>query len=220
MFKDKIIAAFKLKYPGINLSKTRLAAIATKIETKVIDDETKIDAALAAMDDAYAFSDIAKEDDKVRTLEARVKAPKKEDDPTETAAEKAAREAAEAAAKIVPAPDDAPAWAKALIEQNKNLANDLAVIKGEKIANTIKGKATELLKEVPVEFWEEWTLPANEDGLTAFAEKVNTKFTSLNQQRTEAGFGLLGTPKAGTGGKGDTVKASKEEVASLVESIM
>jgi len=218
MFKDKILAAFKLKYPGVNLSKTRLAAIATKIETKVIDDETKIDAALAAMDDAYAFTDIAKDDDRIRTLEAKIKTPKKED---ETPAEKLAREQAEALAKA-PVDDDTPAWAKALIKQSETLASDLAAIKGEKVANTIKSKLEkELLKDVPVDFWDEWSLPTSDEALPAFAEKVTTKFAAINQQRTEQGLSAMAAPKSSTvPATGKVTPASKEEVASIVDNIM
>lgn len=220
--KEKIIAAFKVKYPGINLSKTRLAAIATKIEAKVIDDETKIDAALAAMDETYAFADIAKDDDRIRTLEGKLKDTKPA---TETPAEKAAREAAEAAAALE-SDKDTPAWAKAIIEQNKTFAQQLANIQVEKTTNTIKGKVIDSLKDkgVPVEFWEEWALPESEDALPQFTEKIVTKFEAINQQRTEQGLSALSAPKGGGAGGQDgkpPVKAaSKEEVEAVVNNIM
>jgi len=208
--KEKIISAFKVKYPGINLSKKRLEAIASKIETKVIDDETKIDAALAAMDDAYAFADIAKDDDKVRTLEAKLKTPA-----GETPAEKAAREAAEAAAALE-TDKDTPAWAKALIEQNKTLAQDLAAIKGEKVANTIKGKATELLKEVPVSYWGKRAIPETEEALQDFVTEVTTDYAAFKKDMTDAGLSVLSAPRTGTG-VGDAAKAVSPEIKAFAE---
>ena len=211
MFKEKIIAAFKLKYPGINLSKTRLAAIATKIETKVIDDESKIDAALAAMDDAYGFAELAKDDDKIRTLEAKTKSK----DSSETPAEKAAREQQEAidAAK---ASDDTPAWAKALAEQNKTIAAELALIKGEKVATTLKGKATELLKAVPVSYWGKRAIPESEEGLDAFVTEVTADYTSFKQEMTDQGLSILSAPKA-AGGDPGAAKVVSNDIKTFVE---
>jgi len=208
--KEKIIAAFKVKYPGINLSKKRLDAIAAKIEAKVIDDETKIDAALAAMDEVYPFADIAKDDDKVRTLEAKLKTPA-----GETPAQKAAREAAEAAAALE-TDKDTPAWAKALIEQNKTLAQDLAAIKGEKVANTIKGKATELLKEVPVSYWGKRAIPDTEEALQDFVTEVTADYATFKKEMTDQGLSVLSAPKTGTGG-GDGAKAVSPEIKAFAD---
>lgn len=208
--KEKIIAAFKVKYPGINLSKKRLEAIAIKIEAKVIDDETKIDAALAAMDEVYAFADIAKDDDKVRTLEAKLKTPA-----GETPAEKAAREAAEAA-EALKVTDDTPAWAKALIEQNKTLAQDLAAIKGEKVASTIKGKATELLKDVPVSYWGKRPIPESEEALQDFVTEVTTDYATFKKEMTDTGLSFLSAPRTGAGG-GDAAKAVSPEIKAFAE---
>lgn len=208
--KEKIISAFKAKYPGINLSKKRLDAIAAKIEVKVIDDETKIDAALAAMDEVYPFAEIAKDDDKVRTLEAKLKAP-----PGETPAEKAAREAAEAAAALE-TDKDTPVWAKALIEQNKTLAQDLAAIKGEKVANTIKGKATELLKEVPLSYWGKRAIPDTEEALQDFVTEVTADYATFKKEMTDQGLSVLSAPRTGTGG-GDVAKAVSPEIKAFAE---
>lgn len=44
---------------------------------------------------------------------------------------------------------DTPAWAKALMESNKVLAAEVQALKGEKLADTRKGKLAELLKDAP-----------------------------------------------------------------------
>jgi len=216
LFKDKIIAAIKAKYHAINLSKKRLDAIAAKIEEKVIDDETKIDAALDTFNEYNPIAEIAKQDDITRGLEAKVKAvatPKK-DDKTETPQKPAAEEAAD---------DGTPAWAKALIEQNKTLAQDLAAIKGEKAANSMRSKATEKLKDIPASYWGKWPLPEKDEDLDAFVADVETGYQALTKDLTDQGLAVMQIPKTGggvNGGGGGADKNSKvvsPEVKAYVE---
>lgn len=203
--KEKILAAIKAKYPGINLSKKRLEQISAKIEAKVGDDETKIDAELEAYNDYNPLADIAKHDDQVRTLQAQVKPAKKDDKPdTETDKDDV--------------PDDVPAWAKTIIQQNKTLTADLAAIKGEKVANTIREKATAQLKDVPVSYWGKRALPENEEGLEAFVTDVTNDYTTFTKEMTDKGLSVLSTPKAGSGGAGGgTDKAVSADIKNFVE---
>lgn len=202
--KEKILAAIKTKFPAVNLSKARLDAIAAKIEAKVVDDESKIDAELDAYNDYNPLAETAKADDKVRGLEAKLKAPKtdppapKTDDP-----------------KPETIPDDAPSWAKALIQQNETIAKELATIKGEKVAGTIKEKATTMLKDVPVSYWGKRALPEKEEDLEAFVTDVTTDYTAFKQEMTNQGLSILSTPKTG-GGAGET-KAVSAEIKAFAE---
>jgi hypothetical protein len=207
--KEKIIAAIKAKFPAINLSKKRLEAIAAKIETKVIDDETKIDAAIIAYDDFNPLADIAKQDDTIRNLEAKAKAtPPKKDEPPEP-----------------PAPvitDDTPEWAKAMIEQNKILAQGLSALQGEKIAGTIRQKATDKLTGVPASYWGKRVLPDKEEELDAFVTDVQADYDAFKKDLTEQGLSVLPAPKGGlpVDPKNPVKPASKEEVAAVVKDIM
>jgi len=212
LFKDKIIAAIKAKYPAINLSKKRLDAIAAKIEEKVIDDETKIDAAIDTYNDYNPIADIAKQDDIQRNLEAKVKAatPKKEEktEPVKPATE-----------EVVD--DGTPAWAKALIEQNKTLATGLAALQGEKVASTMRAKATEKLKEIPASFWAKATLPQKEEDLDAFVTEVQTDYTAFTQELTNKGLAQFQTPAAGAaaaGGAGGAAGTASKTVSPEVKA--
>lgn len=193
--KEKILAAIKAKFPAVNLSKKRLEAIAAKIEAKVIDDETKIDAALDAFNEYNPLADMAKQDDTLRNLEAKVKAaaPAKKDEP----------------AKVEPieVTDDTPAWAKALIEQNKLLSTGLATLQGEKALSSIKAKATEKLKDVPTSYWGKRALPEKEEDLEAFITEVQTDYTGFTKELTEKGLSIVGAPRTGAG---PVVAGSKE----------
>lgn len=203
--KEKIIAAIKAKYPAINLSKKRLDAIAAKIETKVIDDETKIDAALETYNDFNPLADIAKQDDAIRNYEAKLKSqqpPKKEEEKKEDSE----------------LPDDTPAWAKSLIESNKTLSEKLASIEGEKKVSTIKSTIASKLKEVPATYWEDWAIPDKDEDVEGFIEKVNTKYTAFTKDLTDKGIAVVPMPGSG-GRKAETKEATKEELDLVVQNL-
>lgn len=136
---EQIKARLKVLFPKANLSQKRIDAIAAKLCLKPADDadDVAIDAVVNDANDFMSFEDIAKDDDRVRTLEANQKAP------TTPAEIEAARIEAERLKNLgnPPAPDDAPAWAKALIDSNKKLADDLQVMKSGKVLETKKQTA-------------------------------------------------------------------------------
>lgn len=221
-FKDKIIAAIKAKFPAVNLSKKRLDAIADKIQEKVIDDETKIDAAIDTFNDYNSIAEIGKQDDIQRGLEKKVKegSPKKEDKPADSGKPDQGKPTED--------PDDnTPSWAKTLIESNKTLAGEIAVLKGEKQANIIRSQVKAKLTEVPESYWGEWALPEKDEDVDAFVTKATEKYTAFTKELTEKGLDNIPTPGAGgTGGSGKAVdktnggKASKEEIADITKAIM
>lgn len=70
--KAKVIARLKALFPKANLSQTRLDAIADKLAKKPADDadDAAIDAVINDFNDVLSIEDIAKGDDRTRTLEA------------------------------------------------------------------------------------------------------------------------------------------------------
>lgn len=205
--KEKILAAIRAKFPKVNLSKKRLDAIAAKIETKVIDDETKIDAAIDDYNDFNPLADIAKQDDTIRNLEAKVKpAPQKKEDDSKPDPE-------------APKDEDAPPWAKSLIESNKTLSEKLAAIEGEKTITTMKSKAGELLKDVPKSYWSEWSIPQKEDEIESFVIKVQTGYEAFTKDLSDKGILSMPIPGGGNGGQ-PTKQASQEQINNVVDKIM
>lgn len=190
--KEKILAAIKAKYPAINLSKKRLEAIAAKIEEKVIDDESKIDAALALYNEYNPLADMASNDDKLRTAEKKLKettpAPK---DPKEKEVE------TPAAQTPTTVPEDAPAYVKAMMEQMGVMSKALTGMQAEKAAGSIKSKAEAALKDVPVKFWGKRQLPTKDEELEAFIAEVNDDYKEFGAVQTEKGLSF--TPKPVTG---------------------
>lgn len=182
--KEKILAAIKAKFPAINLSKKRLEQIAAKIETKVIDDETKIDAALDQYNDFNPLADIAKADDAQRNLEAKLKA--------------AAQQKPE---KVDPLPDpidaDTPAWAKTLLESNKQLAESVQKLEGEKKQSSMMKSIGEKLKEVPATYWNKRSIPQKDEDVEAFITEVQNDYKSFSQELAEKGLAHLPIPPGG-----------------------
>lgn len=70
--KAKVIPRLKALFPKANLSQKRIDEISDRLGKKLADDadETAIDAAINDFNDVLSIEDIAKGDDKVRTLEA------------------------------------------------------------------------------------------------------------------------------------------------------
>lgn len=135
--KQKIIDRLKAKFSGINLSNARLDAIADKLAPK-ITDETTIDAKLDELNEIISFADIAKQDDRVRTLETNQK-PKPETPKPEPPAP-----------KHDPKDDDAPEWAKALIDQNKAMALKMEALESGRTAEHNASRLIGILKEKKV----------------------------------------------------------------------
>jgi hypothetical protein len=203
--KEKILAAIRVKFPKVNLSKKRLDAIAAKIETKVIDDETKIDAAIDDYNDYNPLAETAKTDDALRNLQAKQSAvaPQNETD-------KPANDPLN--------DDDVPNWAKALMKQNETLSASLTTLQKEKVAGSIKEKAAAILKDIPASYWNKRVLPEDEEGLEVFTTEVNTDYSAFTKDMVEKG--LLSVPAPG-GGNGELSKgkATETEINSVLENI-
>lgn len=182
--KEKILAAIKAKFPAINLSKKRLDQISAKIESKVLDDETKIDVALDQYNDFNPLADIAKQDDAHRTLEAKLKTaaqnPKEKDEPDPTVLDA-----------------DTPTWAKTLLESNKKLAESVQKLEGEKRQATIKDTIAGKLKDIPASYWNKRALPENDEKLEDFITEVKSDYKTFAQELTDKGLAHIPLPGGG-----------------------
>lgn len=200
--KEKILAAIKAKFPKVNLSKQRLDVIAAKIETKVDNDETKIDAAIDEFNDYNPLDELAKQDDTIRNLKSQVKPPapaKKEESGEQNPPEKTDD-------------DHTPEWAKQLSKSFEKLTADVAVLKGDKIQGSIRSKLDEKLKDVPSVFWEHRVLPENDEAIDTFIEKVNADYATFSQKQNNLGFSAIPTPAGGSdGGKKAVVDPAIKE---------
>jgi hypothetical protein len=196
--KEKIIARIKAKFPDVNLSAKRLDAIADKLSPKVTD-ENEIDAQLDALNDVISFSDLAKSDDKIRDLQAKLKEPKK----SET-------EAAQSSSTTQN--DEPPLWAKPLIESNQKLTQELAALQREKLEQTMQQRVTthEKLKGISPVFYKGRKLPEKEDELEAFVDGIKADYDAFTQETNNQALLNGHTPPAAGGGTGGQKKLSPE----------
>ncbi len=212
--KEKIISRLKARFPNVNLSKKRLDAIAAKLEKKV-EKEEDIDEALDEANELMDFADIAKQDDRVRTLEAETK--KKPENPTTPVKEDQSQ----------PNEDDGtPVWARALIDSSKKLEEKISAIESEKTADSRKQRLKEKLKDFPeklrakaVKDFSRMQFEKEED-FEAYLEETAADLGEFSQQNAASSFASLGSPVVGTGGvraNGAALKKGIEEWAKQSE---
>lgn len=201
---EKIKARLKALFPKANLSKERLDAIAARLATKPADDadDAAVDEVLNNANDFMSFEDIAKEDDRVRTLEAKAKGttPPANDPP-----------------KPEPAPDDAPAWAKQLIEKVNNIeAGKVTETKRQTAAQLFE--QSETLKGLSQTVKQSWINRIDVNSETPLEDQVKgleTEYTEMFQAHANA-TPAAGKPPVG----GGTQKADAEMIKDVVKNIV
>ena len=172
----KVKARFKVLYPKSNLSQKRIDEILAKLAKKPADDadDAVIDAVITDANELLDFEAMAKEDDRVRNLEAKVKQLTTEpNNPTDT-----------------PKPndvDEAPAWAKAMMQKMEAIEKgEVAKSKQSSIAAAFE--KSEVLKNLKPNIKESWLKRiAITDDLTddQIAEQI-TAFETEYQELTQS----------------------------------
>lgn len=210
--KDKVKARLRALFPGVNLSKTRLDKIADSVTSK-ITTEDEIDDKLNDFNDFMSFSDIAKNDDRQRAIDAK----KATDDEAE-----AERLRLAGIAKEDDQDTEVPAWAKGLLTTVQSLQTQLAGEKGKSTINDLKAAAK--LKGIPEGLAAKYVIGEGYDQETALAA-LETEWTEFKQiavnGEVKDGKVIIGdqTP-AGTPAAKAAIKASMEEaVKGLVETV-
>jgi|GEM_PF-5896465 len=133
--KTQVKALLKSKFSGVQLSNERVDAIAKWVDGKT-EKEDEIDGLLDQFNEINPVADLAKQDDRIRTLEAQAKSKGKEEEkPGEKKEEEEKKD------------EDDPM--KALLEELRTLKTDIQSIKKDKTVTSYKSKAAEALKEIP-----------------------------------------------------------------------
>ncbi|MGJ1420450.1 hypothetical protein ACR79T_12555 [Sphingobacterium spiritivorum] len=209
--KNTIKALLQSKFGGVQLSAARIDAIAGRLEGKVTTEEELLQR-MEALNEALPFADIAKEDDRVRSLEAAAKAKGEEKQEEKKSEEKK------------PAGDEIPAWAQALIEGNKTVTEKLAALEGNKVIGDRKSSILGKLKDAD----EAYSAKVLRDfGRMSFADdaafeeylgEVESDYTGHVQTTAESQLGK-DAPFKGIGKDGKITEASQAEVDKLFGDI-
>lgn len=219
--KAKILEALQTKFTGVDAKV--LDRIATKLAKTVTTDE---DVQTAV--DGVSFNDVLTSYGDARANEASASAVKnyeskhklKDGKPVVVEAPKP-----DVVEKPSEGDDETPAWAKALIDSNKALADRLNAIEGEKTANGYKAQLTEVLKDAPekVRSMYEATFDRlkdtfkDADDFSGWLEGEKTTITELSTQLKAAG-GKVTPPKSGGGSTDGINPALKAQVDAAKET--
>lgn len=203
-------------YPKVNLSTRRIDEISARLAKKPADDadDTAIDGVINDANDFMPFADIAREDDRVRTLEANQKSqdpPKPQDPPQDPPKPQD------------PPADDVPAWAKTLIETNNSLKADLQELKTGKIIETKKQQAkkvfdaNETLKGLKETVKEKWFNRIDVNSETSIEDQISDLEEEYNDlvQVSADSKKSPGAPPNGAGGS----KPTDAELDNVVKGL-
>lgn len=102
--------------------------------------------------------------------------------------------------------DDAPGWAKGLLQTVETLNGEIAALKGEKVTTSRKAKLEAVLKDSGT--FGTRTLKSfskmnfdSDDEFEDFLSEVGEDLKTYNQERADAGLSTMGAPPASGGGK-------------------
>lgn len=198
---DTFKSRLKAKYSGVNLSQKRIDAIADRLHKKFPDikEEADHDAKIDDYYDEETVKDMAKEDDRIRTLEAKSK--EKKDEPAKQ------EEPKTDPAKNDPKANEMPEWFKPFAEK-------ITKQEQEEKDKSLKTKLKEKLKDVPEELWSKRTLPQNEDTIDGFVKEATEDYQKIVQST-----GGTFTPGKSSG-KANGKQASEKEINNLVDNVM
>jgi hypothetical protein len=217
--KPEIIKArLKVLFPKANLSTKRLDALAAKLAPMPVDDadDAAVDLILNQANDFNSFEDIAREDDRVRTLEAKANP-----NPNPTPAIPPATENPTPATP----PADMPEWAKGLLESNKALLEKVTTLETGKITETKKQTAqsvfetSEVLKSLKPEIKANWLNRIDVNSETPIEDQIKsleTEFTDIRQAVAE-NTRYSGPVPVNTSGNN---APSEKDIESIVDNLL
>lgn len=197
--QDKIKERLRALFPKANLSKQRLDAIAAKLATKPEDDATddQVDEIINDYNEVIDFEQIARDDDRIRTLEARkpkpTPKPEVEEDPTD---------------------DDTPAWAKALQQE-------IASLKAERTQETIAQRfnSDPRVKDIP-EFIRKGYVPTGDDDFEDKVTELSNEYKVFAEKNKLQSYPNDVPPNGTPDKKSGTVKKiSADEAKKIIELI-
>jgi hypothetical protein len=211
LMKLKIKQRLKDLFPGVNLSNDRINAIADRLK---ITEESEIDQALQDANELMDFAAIAKQDDRVRTLEANAKKPNPapDADPTPDPTPN-------------PKPEGQVDIAKLIQDALNPLLQEVAGLKAGKTHETRKQAFEAKLKDVnPIlkEVYLENFDPAKFETDEAFQEYMTateTKISDATQKLTDQGLGQSSRPFQ-SAGAGSTQTQAKSDIEKWSKASM
>ena len=184
-----------------NLKKERLDVFVSKLSSKLSEESTQedVDALWQDYNEVVNFEQLAKDDDRLRTLNVPKPQPKVEEASKQSEGPKS---------------DDVPEWAKALLTEVKTLRE-------EKVQDTIQSKFRnhEALKGIPTEILDLVKTPTTLDEVDQFATTIADVYKEKQIKEKLDSFGR-DIPPQGEHSKSVEVKqASDKEVDDVFKNL-
>ena len=208
--KEKILASLKNRYKNLGLSEKILDGIADMLASTT-PEESAIETAVGGVETlAKSFQS---ETDRIRTEATKAKADalRKEDENKKGGATE-------------PDTTDMPAWAKGLMDANRQLTEKLTALESGKTTETRKSLLEETLKDAPRAFknkvlkdFERMNFGTDDD-FTNYLTDTQTDLSAVTQEIANVGLLARPVPIAGSGGK--SKEPSKAELDSVMGNIM
>jgi hypothetical protein len=217
--KNKILESLKAKFQGV--SEDLLSRIAEKL-AKTANTDEEVETAVAGV----TFQQIIDSEADARATKATqsavanyekkygLKEGRKDDNGGNSKKEPKKKEG-----------DDngkTPEWVESILKNQKDLADKLAQMEGEKIASSRKQKLNTIIEKLPESLQKPYTWIKFED----FSEEDFSDFLSKTQKEVEvistdisSKGAVFGTPMNGNKGKGQT-EPSKEDVEKIINNLM
>ena len=201
--KAKIAGRLKALFPKANLSTKRIDVITAKLENKVSDDadDAAIDEVVNQANEFMDFEALAKEDDRIRTLEANQRKGGEE-------------EPNQPGTPPVPPTDDVPEWAKALLQKVESLEKgEITKSKANTVADLFS--KSEILKSLPENQKQSWIKRVNleAEDLASEITALETEYSELKQSIVDSSEYASG-PFSRTEGKDSVSDADLDAVMS------
>lgn len=200
-------AKARLKIKASNLSNPRIDEYSAKLAAKIKDEATdeEIDAAIKDYDEIINFADVARNDDRIRQLEAKSKEKDgaKKDDPT-------------------PDPDPEKDPMKILMASITALSAEVKGLKDDKTKETISSKFAndERVKNIPA-FMRKGYVPTSDDDYESNIELLLSEYKPFAEKHKLQDMGndnpQSSTDKSAAAGK--VKEKTAEETKSLADSI-
>jgi len=199
---EKILQELKTKYKNLGLSETILKAKAKQIEKAVKKEEEIADAVAGVEEDLAIFQSFA---DQNRTLAKKIEDLEKAKGTDPKPADPADPKPADPAPTPNPHPTptgEVPDWARAIIESNKTLTENLAKIHEKEAQQTNAQKLQAKLDELKVSKTIQALIPAgltfeNDEAIEAYAADMKTKSDAIAQEFGNSALAATAKPLFG-----------------------
>lgn len=233
--KQQVLLKLKPKVKAFGFNKKELMSVAARIADNLTSEEdasnedvnaeieTQIDAVLPYLQVSQSFANRVIEESRKKNDDDDETDDDDDDEPSNTPNRQSGSNKKNP--KNKGKNDDAPEWAKGMMQTIQALSGEVTALKGEKITTSRKSKLEAILKDAGT--FGTRTLKSfskmnfeNDDEFEEFLSEVEDDLKAYNQERADAGLSTMGAPPAAGGGKpkGEVELLTDAEIDNIVDN--